>query len=138
MTQTEKTNLVSMAIKAAQNAYSPYSKFKVGAALFCEDKTVFCGCNVENSSYSATNCAERVAFQSAVAQGKRNFLAIAIAGGEQCIGEELIPPCGICRQVMAEFCDADSFIILLAKKDGFAEYKLKDLLPLSFSKENLK
>ena len=138
MTQFQKDELVSSAIKASRNSYSPYSKFKVGAALLCADGSVFLGCNIENSSYSATNCAERVAIQSAIAEGKREFTAIAIAGGRESVGEEITPPCGICRQVMAEFCNTDEFIVLLAKNDSFDEYLLKDLLPLTFSKENLK
>ena len=134
-----KEHLMSLAIDAAKNAYSPYSCFNVGAALLCSDGTIYIGSNIENSSYSATVCAERVAFFKAVSEGKKDFLAIAIAGGkESSVGTELCPPCGVCRQVMAEFCDSEKFLILLPKKNGFEEYLLSDILPLSFSDKNLK
>jgi len=136
MTNTDKLNLITLATEAAKNAYSPYSGFNVGAALLCADGSVFTGCNIENSSYSATNCAERVALQNAVSQGKTGFVAIAIAGGRETVGENLCPPCGVCRQVLSEFCK-DDFIILLAKKNGYEEYTLSQLLPLNFSKANL-
>ena len=136
MTNKDKENLCNLAIKAAENAYSPYSGFKVGAALLCDDDSVFLGCNIENSSYSATNCAERVAVQNAVSTGKRSFKAIAIAGGRDNVGERLCPPCGVCRQVLSEFCNKDT-AVLLVKEDGYEEYTLSQLLPLSFGKENL-
>ena len=136
MTNDEKLKLCQKAIEIANNSYSPYSDFKVGAALLCEDGTVFLGTNIENASYSATNCAERVAIQAAVTNGKRHFKAIAIAGGKETVGETSCPPCGICRQVLSEFCDGD-FVVLLAKNIGFEEYNLSQLLPFSFSKDNL-
>lgn len=136
MKASDKQSLVNMAIKAAENSYSPYSSFRVGAALLCADGSVFTGCNIENASYSATNCAERVAFQTAVASGKSDFVAIAVAGGKTTLGENPCPPCGVCRQVMCEFCKED-FIILLANKDGFKEYTLKQLLPLNFGAQSL-
>ncbi len=136
MTNNEKLCLCQQAIEAANNSYSPYSGFKVGAALLCDDGSVFLGTNVENASYSATNCAERVALQTAVANGKRGFKAIAIAGGKNKIGESLCPPCGACRQVLTELCSAD-FLVILAVEDGYEEYPLSQLLPLSFSKDNL-
>lgn len=136
MTTKEKTELCRQAISAANNSHSPYSGFKVGAALLCDDGSLFLGTNVENASYSATNCAERVALQTAVANGKRDFKAMAIAGGKKTVGERVCSPCGVCRQVLAEFCDGD-FLLLLAKEDGFEEYELSRLLPLSFTKENL-
>ena len=132
MTDNQKLNLCKQAIEIANNSYSPYSNFKVGAALLCDDGTVFVGTNIENASYSVTNCAERVAIQTAVANGKRNFKAIAIAGGKENVGETICPPCGICRQALTEFCDGD-FIILLAKENGFEEYTLSQLLPNSFT-----
>lgn len=125
--------LVNQAVSAANNSYSPYSHFKVGAALLCDDGTVYLGTNIENSSYSATVCAERTAFFSAINDGKRNFAAIAIAGGSQIVGQKICPPCGVCRQVMAEFCNPDTFTVLLVKQDGAKQYLLRDLLPLSFS-----
>ena len=136
MTTKEKTNLCRQAVSAANNSHSPYSGFKVGAALLCEDGSLFLGTNIENASYSATNCAERVAIQTAVANGKRNFKAMAIAGGKERVGELACPPCGVCRQVLSEFCKGD-FILLLAKSEGFEEYTLSQLLPLSFNKDNL-
>ncbi|MGN1306747.1 MAG: cytidine deaminase [Faecousia sp.] len=130
--------LVNLAIEAREHAYVPYSNFAVGAALLTKDGKVYQGCNIENSSYGATNCAERTAFFTAVYQGERDFEAIAIVGGKA--GEpvsELCAPCGICRQVMREFCK-DDFKIILSKGDGTAlETTLTNLLPLSFSKEDL-
>ncbi|MGM9552980.1 MAG: cytidine deaminase [Faecousia sp.] len=130
--------LVNLAIEAREHAYVPYSNFAVGAALLTKDGKVYQGCNIENSSYGATNCAERTAFFTAVYQGERDFEAIAIVGGKA--GEpvsELCAPCGICRQVMREFCK-DDFKIFLSKGDGTVlETTLTNLLPLSFSKEDL-
>ena len=129
--------LIDEAICARENAYVPYSNFKVGATLLCEDGTVFHGCNIENASYGATNCAERTAIFSAIANGKHNFKALAVVGGKE--GEELLPecmPCGICRQVLAEFCSKE-FPVVLGTKDKFKVYKLEDLLPYVFTKENL-
>ena len=130
--------LVNLAIEAREHAYVPYSSFAVGAALLTKDGKVYQGCNIENSSYGATNCAERTAFFTAVYQGERDFEAIAIVGGKA--GEpvsELCAPCGICRQVMREFCK-DDFKIFLSKGDGtILETTLTNLLPLSFSKEDL-
>ena len=135
MTSLESVNL---AIEAREHAYVPYSNFAVGAALLTKDGKVYQGCNIENSSYGATNCAERTAFFTAVYQGEREFEAIAIVGGKA--GEpvsELCAPCGICRQVMREFCK-DDFKIFLSKGDGTVlETTLTNLLPLSFSKEDL-
>lgn len=131
----EKKDLVSMAFAARKFAYTPYSGFQVGAALLCEDKTVYTGCNIENAAFGPSNCAERTAFFKAVSEGKRSFLAIAIVGGPS--GgepEDFCPPCGVCRQVMMEFCDPESFMIYLGKADGeIREYRLKELLPLGFS-----
>lgn len=130
--------LVNLAIEAREHAYVPYSNFAVGAALLTKEGKVYQGCNIENSSYGATNCAERTAFFTAVYQGEQNFEAIAIVGGKA--GEpvhELCAPCGICRQVMREFCK-DDFKIFLSKGDGTVlETTLTQLLPLSFSKEDL-
>ena len=130
--------LVNLAIEAREHAYVPYSGFAVGAALLTKNGKVYQGCNIENSSYGATNCAERTAFFTAVYQGERDFEAIAIVGGKA--GEpvsELCAPCGICRQVMREVCK-DDFKIILIKGDGTVlETTLTNLLPLSFSKEDL-
>ena len=127
--------LVTLAINAASNSYSPYSGFKVGAALLSKDGRIFLGCNIENASYSPTVCAERVAFFKAISEGVRDFSMIAIVGGESVendIGSRLCPPCGVCRQVMAEFCDVDSFKVILTDGDDIKEYLLKELLPLNF------
>ena len=132
----EYTQLVSEAMKARENSYCPYSGFAVGAALLATDGTIYRGCNVENSSYGATNCAERTALFAAVADGKRrgDFVAIAIAGGPR--EGELIPcpPCGICRQALSEFVDAAEFTVLWATGAGveYEEYTLVDLLPHGF------
>lgn len=130
--------LVNLAIEAREHAYIPYSGFAVGAALLTKDRKVYQGCNIENSAFGPTNCAERTAFFTAVYQGEREFEAIAIVGGKG--GEpisELCAPCGVCRQVMREFCK-DDFKIYLSKGDGnVLTYTLSDLLPLSFSGEDL-
>lgn len=127
-----KEQLASLAKSAMEKAYSPYSNYKVGAALLCKDGSVFTGCNVENASFSATNCAERTAFFKAVSEGKRGFSAIAICGGKGGDIEGLFPPCGVCRQVMKEFCD-DDFKIYLLTKEGIETYTLGELLPVSFA-----
>ena len=129
--------LVKKAIEAREKSYSPYSTFAVGAALLTEGGEVYTGANIESSSYTPTVCAERVAFFSAVHNGERNFKRIAIVGAKR--GEEinaLTAPCGVCRQVMAEFCSED-FEILLYDGMQIKVYKLGDLLPVSFTKKNL-
>ena len=131
-----KEQLVSMAKEAMQYAYSPYSGYKVGASLLCKDGSVYTGCNIENAGYSSTNCAERTAFFKAVSEGKKEFEAIAICGGKEGVIEGLFPPCGVCRQVMREFC-GDDFLIYLATKDGIETYTLKELLPVSFRPETI-
>ncbi|MBQ2901351.1 MAG: cytidine deaminase [Agathobacter sp.] len=131
--------LIDMALDARKLAYAPYSKFKVGAALLGKNGVVYMGCNVENASYPATNCAERTAFFSAVSEGQREFEAIAIVGGKDTISElEYCAPCGVCRQVMREFCDPKSFEIILAKnRTEYKVYTLEELLPMGFGPENL-
>lgn len=125
--------LIEMALSAREKAYAPYSGFMVGAALECADGTVYTGCNIENAAYSPTNCAERTAIFKAISEGYRDFTRIAIVGGKQ--GEMAAPaPCGVCLQVMSEFCNADTFEVIMAKSanDYTAKY-LKELLPSSFS-----
>ena len=133
--------LIDDAIKARRLAYVPYSKFKVGAALLLKDGSVYQGCNIENASYPATNCAERTAFFKAISDGKFNFEAIAIVGWTANVDEnnlEYCPPCGVCRQVMREFCSPKEFKIILAKSsDEFKVYTLDQLLPESFGPDNL-
>lgn len=129
---TEK-ELVSLAKKAAEKAYAPYSHFTVGAALLTSSGKVYLGCNVENSSYGVTNCAERTAFFKAVSEGERDFEMIALVGGKEGNFDSFCTPCGTCRQVMAEFCGED-FKIILGRNDGEVKvYTLKEILPLAFS-----
>lgn len=137
MSDFEFKKLLSEKAKtAALNAYAPYSGFRVGAAILCSDGTIYTGCNIENSSYSATVCAERVALFNAVSDGKKDFVAIAIAGGSESVGDSDCPPCGICRQTLSEFFSPDS-LVLLVNNEGYSEHKLCDLLPFSFSASNL-
>ncbi|MBR3920967.1 MAG: cytidine deaminase, partial [Oscillospiraceae bacterium] len=111
--------------------YAPYSQFLVGAALLCTDGTLYTGCNIENISYSGTVCAERTAIFKAVSDGKREFSKIAIVGGKK--GETISAyPCGICRQVMAEFCKADFKVIVAKSEEDYEEFSLSELLPKSF------
>lgn len=133
--------LVSKAYEAQKNSYSPYSGFQVGAALESKDGEIFLGCNVESATYSPTNCAERTAFFKAVSEGVREFNHIAIVGNKKDANPEEIeycPPCGVCLQVMAEFCNPKTFKITIARSlDDYKTYVLADLLPFSFSKEIL-
>ena len=131
--------LVELALGARTLAYAPYSKFKVGAALLGSNGVVYKGCNVENASYPATNCAERTAIFGAVAEGQTEFEAIAIVGGkEDALELEFCAPCGVCRQVMREFCNPEHFEIILAKsKSDYKVFTLEELLPMSFGPENL-
>jgi cytidine deaminase len=133
-----KERLCELAKEAANNAYSPYSGFKVGAALLCADGSIYIGSNVENASYSVTVCAERNAFLKAVNDGKREFLSIAVAGGREEVGSLLCPPCGVCLQTMLEFCDPKTFKIFLVNDNGCDEYLLSRLIPLGFKNEVLK
>ena len=130
--------LAQRALEARESAYCPYSGFAVGAALLCGDGTVYPGCNIENAGYTATNCAERTAFFRAVSEGKREFLAIAIAGGKA--GEaptDFCAPCGVCRQVMAEFCGTE-FEIVLTNGREFKRLPFREVFPYSFGKDDLK
>lgn len=125
--------LIGYAIDAMNRAYAPYSGYRVGAALLCASGAVYQGCNIENASFSPTICAERVAFSKAVSEGQQDFTAIAVCGGKDGVISGLFPPCGVCRQVMAEFCGPE-FVIYLADKDGaFQSRTLGQLLPDSFS-----
>ena len=114
-------------------SYSPYSHFAVGAALLCGDGSVYTGCNVENAAYGPSICAERTAFVKAVSEGHRDFAAIAILGGPDGAVKDYCPPCGVCRQVMAEFCDPETFVVILAAdEDHYSEHTLSELLPQAF------
>lgn len=136
MEQKQKELLIEEAIKARENAYTPYSDFMVGAALLTKDGSIYRGCNIENGAYSPSNCAERTAFFKAISDGERQFQAIAIVGAKKDVLKEdweFCPPCGVCRQVMAEFCDPNKFEILLYRGSGeMKSYLLKELLPLGF------
>ena len=125
--------LIELAIAAMDNAYAPYSGYKVGAALLCADGTVYTGCNIENAAFSPTVCAERTAVFKAVSEGKRKFSAIAVCGGKDGNITGFFPPCGVCRQVMAEFCDSNFKILFVTDEEGFEEYTLGELLPKAFS-----
>lgn len=130
----DEIQLIAEAYEAKKNSYAPYSNFHVGAALLTQEGRVYRGCNIENAAYSPTNCAERTAFFKAVSEGEQNFTAIAIVGDK----EEYLAPCGVCRQVMQEFCNEDTFRIILAKnKNDYQTYTLRELLPGAFSVKNL-
>lgn len=128
--------LIDIAVKARENAYAKYSGFMVGAALLCEDGKVFTGCNVENLSYSLTNCAERTAIFKAVSKGNRKFKAIAVVGAPdgKKYDEDFCFPCGACLQVMSEFCD-DDFEVILCKEGNIKVFKFCELMPNVFSSE---
>ena len=126
--------LLNTALIAREAAYAPYSGYLVGAALLAEDGNVYTGCNIENASYSATLCAERAAFAAAVSAGVRRFKAIAVAGGKGRKADAMASPCGVCRQVMAEFCNED-FAVILGNETALSRYTLGELLPLSFQLE---
>ncbi len=130
---TEK--LIALAEKAMEHSYSPYSGYKVGAALLCADGTVYQGCNIENASFTPTICAERTAFFKALYDGHRDFKAIAVCGGKDGVITGFFPPCGVCRQVMREFC-RDDFIIHMVGPGGTSKsVTMAELLPHSFSAE---
>ena len=125
--------LMDLAKEAMTHAYAPYSGYKVGAALLCADGTVYQGCNIENASYTPTVCAERTAFFKAVYDGHRDFTAIAVCGGKDGVISGYFPPCGVCRQVMGEFCDGDFKICMIGPEGTFREATLSELLPYGFS-----
>lgn len=126
------SELMEIAMKSRQFAYTPYSGFKVGAALLASNGTVYTGCNIENSSFTPTVCAERTAFFKAISEGVKEFEKIAVVGGKDELSE-YCPPCGVCRQVMIEFCDPDRFQILLGNSpENYRIYTLAELMPLSF------
>lgn len=130
--------LMQSAIEAREHSYSPYSNYRVGAALLSESGKVYCGCNVENAAYSPGICAERTAFVKAVSEGERSFRAIAIVGGPADGAPEVAHPCGVCRQVMMEFCNPETFEIVLGTSvKEYQVYALEELLPLGFGPGNL-
>ncbi len=130
--------LIQAALDARKYSYSPYSGYRVGAALLAADGTVYTGCNIENAAFSPTICAERTAFFKAVSEGKREFCAIAIAGSPDGEMTQFSWPCGVCRQVMAEFCDPKRFTVIVAKSEEVYEKRtLEELLPKGFGPGNL-
>lgn len=130
--------LAALAVKAMDNAYVPYSGYRVGAALLTKSGKIYTGCNIENAAYSPTVCAERTAIFKAVSEGEREFVKIAVAGGKNGEISGEFPPCGVCRQVMAEFCGGDFEILVVNSENSFAVYKLSDILPYSFNPEHIK
>ena len=130
--------LCSLAIKARDNSYSPYSRVRVGAALLTASGKIYTGCNIENAAYSPTVCAERVAFFKAISEGEKEFVAIAIAGGANTSPDGFFPPCGVCRQVMSEFCSPDFKVYLVKSEDEYTGLTFGELLPHGFGKINVK
>lgn len=138
MEQVMIEKLIDTAIEQLKFSYTPYSNFKVGAALLAKNGEIFTGCNIENASYTPTNCAERTAFFKAVSEGVREFRAICIVGGKDGKLTEYTAPCGVCRQVMMEFCDPKTFQIIFAvDKERYEIYTLEELMPLGFGPLNL-
>ena len=129
--------LVLKAIDSMKNSYSPYSRFKVGAALLAENGKIYTGCNIENVAFGPSICAERVAFFKAISEGDKNFSKIAVVGGKNGVITSPTPPCGVCRQVMREFCSDDFEILIVKENENYDKVLLKDLLPHSFKPEIL-
>lgn len=139
LTKEQKRQLIREALEARAYSYSPYSEYRVGAALLAEDGRIFRGCNIENAAYTPTNCAERTAVFKAVSEGCRSFLAIAVAGGK---GEkpsgDYAYPCGVCRQVLREFVDPSKFLVICARsEEDCREWTLDEMLPVSFGPAQL-
>ncbi len=138
MEQETIRTLIETAVHQLNFSYAPYSGFHVGAALLAESGALYTGCNIENAAYTPCNCAERTAFFKAVSEGVRSFRAICIVGGANGILRDYTPPCGVCRQVMMEFCDPETFEIVLATSPtDYRIFRLKDLLPMGFGPANL-
>ena len=130
--------MIELAMKQLQFSYTPYSGFKVGAALLTKSGKIYTGCNIENAAYTPTNCAERTAFFKAVSEGEREFQAICVVGGKVGVLTDYAAPCGVCRQVMMEFCDPQQFQIILATAaDHYDVFTLQELLPQGFGPANL-
>lgn len=138
MEKKQIQHLIDTAIHQMDYSYVPYSHFHVGAALLAKDGRVYTGCNIENAAYTPTNCAERTAFFKAVSEGVRAFDAICVVGGKEKKLTGYTSPCGVCRQVMMEFCDPEEFQVILAvDRENYRIYRLKELLPQGFGPENL-
>ncbi|MCB7306104.1 cytidine deaminase [Bariatricus massiliensis] len=131
-------HMIDTALGQLKYSYTPYSGFKVGAALLADNGKIYTGCNIENAAYTPSNCAERTAFFKAVSEGITKFKAICIVGGKDGVVTEYTPPCGVCRQVMMEFCNPETFQVILAVDDRrYHMYRLKELLPHGFGPFNL-
>lgn len=138
MTREKARRLIEAASAQLKYSYAPYSDFRVGAALLARDGRVYTGCNIENAAYGPSNCAERTAFFKAVSEGVRDFEAICVVGGKAGRLTSYTPPCGVCRQVMMEFCNPEEFQVILATgTEDYKTYRLKELLPLGFGPGNL-
>ena len=132
-----KKDLFNLAKDAIKSSYAPYSNYNVGAALLCKNGNIYKGCNIENASYSVTNCAERTAIFSAIANGEKEFTAICVVGGKNGEVTDYAMPCGVCRQALAEFCNADFKVYVGISEDEIKEFTLGELLPYSFDKSKL-
>lgn len=138
MEKKQIEEMIDLAIEQLQYSYVPYSHFRVGAALLAKNGLYYTGCNIENAAYTPTNCAERTAFFKAISEGVREFDAICIVGGKDGVLTEYAAPCGVCRQVMMEFCDPKTFKVILAvSKEQYDVYTLEELLPQGFGPANL-
>lgn len=132
------SKLIQKAIEIRNKAYAPYSNFLVGAALLSASGKIYTGCNIENASYTPSNCAERTAFFKAVSEGEKHFKAIAVVGAKRDNDLDFCPPCGVCRQVMMEFCNPKEFEIIVAKSvDEYKIFTLEEILPMGFGPNNL-
>lgn len=138
MKQEKITELIKNAQAAREFSYSPYSNYMVGAAVLTDDGDIYTGCNIENAAYGPTNCGERTAIFKAVSEGKRKFAAIAIVGGKRGCAGDYAAPCGVCRQVMMEFCDPKTMQVIVAKNtEEYKLFTLEELLPEGFGAANL-
>lgn len=138
MERTQIQELIRTAVEQLKYSYVPYSGFRVGAALLAKNGAVYTGCNIENAAYTPSNCAERTAFFKAVSEGVKDFSAICVVGGKDGVLTEFTSPCGVCRQVMMEFCDPKEFEIILAvDPERYQVLRLEELLPMGFGPENL-
>ena len=133
----EAKALCAIAVAAMERAYAPYSGYTVGAALLTVDGRVYTGCNIENASYTPTVCAERTALFKAVSEGERDFAMLAVAGGKEGVLDGAFPPCGVCRQVLVEFCAPDFPVLVVTGEDTYDTYTLEQLLPAAFSPRHL-
>lgn len=139
MNKKQIEEMIELAISQLAFSYAPYSHYKVGAALLTKGGKIYTGCNIENAAFTPTNCAERTAFFKAVSEGEKEFQAICVVGGQDGILTEYAAPCGVCRQVMMEFCNPETFRIILATgREQYEVFTLKELLPLGFGPNNLK